>query len=41
MGIAGERAAAYCQRPGSFQIALLDALDALDGAAIRAQGRLA
>ena len=40
MGLAGERAAAVSRRPGSFQVALLDALDALDGAAVRAQGRL-
>jgi len=41
MGIAGELAAAISRRPGSFQTALLDSLDALDGAAVRARGRLA
>lgn len=40
LGIAGERAAAQTLRPGSFQIALLDALDALDAAQIREHGRL-
>ncbi len=41
MGVAGELAAAATRRPGSYQIALLDSLDALDGAAVRAHGRLA
>lgn len=41
MGVAGELAAAATRRPGSFQTALLDSLDALDGAAVRAHGRLA
>ena len=39
--IAGERAAQYAQRPGSFAVALLDALDGIDGAAIHARGRTA
>jgi len=41
LGIAGERAAAAAARPGSFAVALLDALDALDADAIRTQGRIA
>jgi hydroxyethylthiazole kinase len=40
MGIAGEQAAAAARRPGSFQVALLDALDAIDGEAVRARGRV-
>lgn len=40
LGIAGERAALQTSRPGSFQVALLDALDALDAHAIRAHGRI-
>ena len=40
VGIAGERAARTAQRPGSFQIAFLDALDAVDAAAIEAEGRV-
>jgi hydroxyethylthiazole kinase len=40
MGIAGEFAASVSRRPGSFQIALLDALDAIDGAAVRSHGRI-
>lgn len=41
LGIAGECAAAKESRPGSFQIALLDALDALDADQVRTLGRLA
>jgi len=41
LGLAGERAAAAAARPGSFAVALLDALDALDADAIRAHGRIA
>lgn len=40
VGIAGERAALKTTAPGSFQIALLDALDALDARAVHAHGRL-
>ena len=40
VGIAGERAARVSTRPGSFQIAFLDALDAVDPAAIETEGRL-
>ena len=40
VGIAGERAARVSQRPGSFQIAFLDALDEIDAAAIEAEGRV-
>jgi hydroxyethylthiazole kinase len=35
MGVAGQQAAAAAPRPGSFQIAFLDALDALDAGQIR------
>ncbi len=35
LGIAGERAAARCPRPGSFAVALLDELDALTPADVR------
>jgi hydroxyethylthiazole kinase len=41
LGIAGETAAALHARPGSFQIALLDALDTLDADQVRTLGRLA
>ena len=34
LGIAGERAAARCPRPGSFAAALLDELDALTPAEV-------
>lgn len=40
MGIAGEMAAAVSPRPGSFQIALLDALDSIDADVILGKGRL-
>jgi hydroxyethylthiazole kinase len=40
VGIAGERAARVSTRPGSFQIAFLDALDAVDSAAFETEGRL-
>jgi hydroxyethylthiazole kinase len=40
MGIAGEQAAAAARRPGSYQVALLDALDAIDGETVRARGRV-
>ncbi|MBN2233567.1 MAG: hydroxyethylthiazole kinase [Opitutales bacterium] len=40
MGIAGEMAAEINQRPGSFQIALLDALDSLDADLIMKRGRI-
>lgn len=39
LGIAGERAVEASQRPGSFQAALLDALDAVDAKALREQAR--
>ena len=38
MALAGERAARRTRRPGSFQIALLDALDALTASALRRAG---
>ncbi len=40
-GIAGEVAARPNPGPGSFQVGLLDALDAIDGADIRARARVA
>ncbi len=40
LGIAGERAALQTTRPGSFQTALLDALDALDTRAVHAHGKV-
>ena len=40
-GIAGELAALPNPGPGSFQIGLLDALDAIDGATIRTRARVA
>jgi hydroxyethylthiazole kinase len=40
-GIAGELAALPNTGPGSFQVGLLDALDAIEGAAIRARARVA
>ncbi len=40
-GIAGELAALPNIGPGSFQVGLLDALDAVDGAIIRARARVA
>lgn len=41
LGIAGERAAAAAPRPGSFAVALLDELDALDAASVHKHGRIA
>lgn len=40
VGIAGEKAAAISQRPGSFQIALLDELDSIDARTILEMGRI-
>ncbi|MDP0501175.1 MAG: hydroxyethylthiazole kinase [Verrucomicrobiota bacterium JB022] len=40
VGVAGEVAAERAQRPGSFQIAFLDALDALDADTLNARTRL-
>ncbi len=40
MGIAGEIAAENATRPGAYQIALLDALDAIDADAIRKRGKV-
>lgn len=40
LAIAGELAAGTTQRPGSFQIALLDALDALDEPTLRERAKL-
>jgi hydroxyethylthiazole kinase len=40
LGIAGERAAARSARPGTFAVALLDELDAIDADAVRAHGRV-
>ncbi|PTX99104.1 hydroxyethylthiazole kinase [Opitutus sp. ER46] len=40
MGIAGERAQRVAARPGSFAVALLDALDEIDGTIIRREARL-
>lgn len=39
MGVAGDMAIETAKRPGSYQIALLDALDAVDEAALRARGK--
>ncbi|NLE40661.1 MAG: hydroxyethylthiazole kinase [Lentisphaerae bacterium] len=39
MGVAGEMAYETAKRPGAYQIALLDALDAVDEAALRARGK--
>lgn len=41
MGVAGERAAERATRPGSFQIALLDALDELDPTLLHKCGKVA
>jgi hydroxyethylthiazole kinase len=41
MGIAGELAAKHAQGPGSFAVAVIDALYNLDGAALVAQARVA
>lgn len=40
MGVAGEMAALNATRPGAYQIALLDALDAIDADALRARGKV-
>ncbi len=40
MGVAGEIAAENATRPGSYQIALLDALDAINADALRARGKV-
>ena len=40
VGLAGERAARVSQRPGSFAVAFLDALDEIDAAAIEAEGKV-
>jgi hydroxyethylthiazole kinase len=40
LGVAGDLAAEKAIRPGSFQIALLDALDELDGNTLRRRARL-
>jgi len=40
LGIAGERAAAQSTRPGTFAVALLDAIDALDAGQVRAFARI-
>ena len=40
-GIAGELAALPNIGPGSFQVGLLDALDAIDGAIVRARAKVA
>jgi hydroxyethylthiazole kinase len=39
-GLAGERAAAHSEGPGSFQIALLDALFRMDGETLRIGARI-
>lgn len=41
LGVAGDLAAARATRPGSFQVALLDALDELDADLLRRHARLA
>lgn len=41
MGVAGDLAARVSTRPGSFAVALLDALDQLDGAIVRREARIA
>ena len=41
IGIAGEMAAERAQGPGSFQVALLDALYGLDEAAVGRRARIA
>ncbi len=40
MGVAGEIAAENASRPGAYQLALLDALDAIDADALRARGKV-
>ena len=40
VGIAGERAASVSSRPGSFAVALLDALDEIDATILEAEGRV-
>ncbi|MBM4154846.1 MAG: hydroxyethylthiazole kinase [Lentisphaerae bacterium] len=39
-GVAGELAAAGAPRPGTYQVRLLDALDEVDGGAVRARSRI-
>lgn len=41
MGVAGELAARKSQRPGTFAVALLDALDELDSGLLKTEARLA
>jgi hydroxyethylthiazole kinase len=41
MGVAGEQAAVEAQGPGSFAVALIDALASLDAASIEAKARIA
>ena len=40
VGLAGERAERVSRRPGSFAVALLDALDEIDAAAFESEGRV-
>jgi hydroxyethylthiazole kinase len=40
LGIAGEHAAARSLRPGTFAVALLDELDAINADSVRTHGRL-
>lgn len=40
VGLAGERAARVSERPGSFAVAFLDALDALDATAFETEGKV-
>jgi hydroxyethylthiazole kinase len=40
MGVAGDLAARVAPRPGSFAVALLDALDQLDGEMLRREGKV-
>ena len=40
VGIAGERAARVSERPGSFAVAFLDALDAIDAASFETEGKV-
>ena len=40
MGLAGDRAARVSVRPGTFAVALLDALDEIDGTAVVKEGKL-
>lgn len=41
MGVAGDRAARVSTRPGTFAVALLDALDEIDGDILRREAKLA